>query len=107
MYASAHDLVRFGMAHGDDKRYSTPRMLRAESIREMQRVHAQIDVGSGYGLGWQIDDDGGFRQVGHTGGMPGVTTVLTLFPPSASSSWCLRTSAAISSSRSRTGWRLP
>ena len=83
VYASAHDLVRFGMAHvnsAKDERASTPRMLRAESIREMQRVHAQIDVGSGYGLGWQIDDDGGFRQVGHTGGMPGVTTVLTLFP---------------------------
>jgi CubicO group peptidase (beta-lactamase class C family) len=83
VYASAHDLVRFGMAHvnrGKGERASTPRMLRAESIREMQRVHAEIDVGSGYGLGWQIDDDGGFRQVGHTGGMPGVTTVLTLFP---------------------------
>jgi hypothetical protein len=39
-----------------------------------------INVGSGYGLGWQIDDDGGSRQVGDSGGMPGVTTVLTLFP---------------------------
>jgi CubicO group peptidase (beta-lactamase class C family) len=83
VYASAYDLVRFGIAHASgatDERESSPRMLRAASIREMQRVHAQLDVGSGYGLGWQIDDDGGFRRVGHTGGMPGVTTVLTLFP---------------------------
>jgi CubicO group peptidase (beta-lactamase class C family) len=63
-----------------DERDSAPRMLRADSMREMQRVHAQIDIGSGYGLGWQIDDASGFRQVGHTGGMPGVTSVLTLFP---------------------------
>jgi CubicO group peptidase (beta-lactamase class C family) len=85
VYASAHDLVRFGMFHlnqgASDEHHSGPRILQAKSIREMQRVHTQIDTGAGYGLGWRIDDDGrGFRQVGHTGGMPGVTTVLSLFP---------------------------
>jgi CubicO group peptidase (beta-lactamase class C family) len=64
-----------------DEHHSGPRILQAKSIREMQRVHTQIDTGAEYGLGWRIDDDGrGFRQVGHTGGMPGVTTVLSLFP---------------------------
>jgi CubicO group peptidase (beta-lactamase class C family) len=85
VYASAHDLVRFGMFHlndrASDERHTGPRILQAKSIREMQRVHTQIETGAGYGLGWRIDDDGrGFRQVGHTGGMPGVTTVLSLFP---------------------------
>jgi CubicO group peptidase (beta-lactamase class C family) len=85
VYASAHDLVRFGMFHlnqdASAEHHSGPRILQAKSIREMQRVHTQIDIGTGYGLGWRIDDDGrGFRQVGHTGGMPGVTTMLSLFP---------------------------
>ena len=85
VYASAHDLVRFGMFHlkqgANDEHHSGARILQAKSIREMQRVQTQIDTGAGYGLGWRIDDDGrGFRQIGHTGGMPGVTTVLSLFP---------------------------
>jgi CubicO group peptidase (beta-lactamase class C family) len=85
VYASAHDLVRFGMFHLNDgaseERRTGQRILQAKSIREMQRVHTHIETGAGYGLGWRIDDDGrGFRQVGHTGGMPGVTTVLSLFP---------------------------
>jgi CubicO group peptidase (beta-lactamase class C family) len=85
VYASAHDLVRFGMFHlnqgASDEHHRGPRILQAKSIRDMQRVHTPIDTGAGYGLGWRIDDDGrGLRQVGHTGGMPGVTTVLSLFP---------------------------
>jgi CubicO group peptidase (beta-lactamase class C family) len=85
VYASAHDLVRFGMFHlhqgTSDEHQGGPRILQARSIREMQRVHTRIDTGAGYGLGWRIDDDGrGFRKMGHTGGMPGVTTVLSLFP---------------------------
>ena len=65
----------------NDEHHSGPRILQAKSIREMQRVQTQIDTGAGYGLGWRIDDDGrGFRQIGHTGAMPGVTTVLSLFP---------------------------
>lgn len=60
VYASAHDLVRFGMFHLDegasDEHHRGARVLQAKSIREMQRVHTQIDTGAGYGLGWRIDD---------------------------------------------------
>ncbi|MGH7445161.1 MAG: serine hydrolase, partial [Longimicrobiales bacterium] len=35
----------------------------------------------GYGLGWSITaDDGGYRRISHTGGMPGVSTGLYLYP---------------------------
>jgi CubicO group peptidase (beta-lactamase class C family) len=56
-------------------------VLQPNSVREMQRAHALTSTGDGYGLGWQIhDDQRGFRRIEHTGGMPGVTTVLSLFP---------------------------
>jgi CubicO group peptidase (beta-lactamase class C family) len=87
LYASAHDLVRFGMFHLNDGRRdgdcnrAGDELLQAKSIREMQRVHTWTNTGEGYGLGWRIEDDRrGFRHIGHTGGMPGVTTVLSLFP---------------------------
>jgi CubicO group peptidase (beta-lactamase class C family) len=86
VYAIAHDLVRFGMFHlnpdaVDGERRAAGRVLQAKTVREMQRVQTWIKDGEGYGLGWRIDDDQrGFRHVGHTGGMPGVTTVLSLFP---------------------------
>jgi CubicO group peptidase (beta-lactamase class C family) len=78
VYASAHDLVRFGMFH---LKQNSAGVLQTKSLREMQRVQTWIKDGEGYGLGWRIDDDQrGFRHIGHTGGMPGVTTVLSLFP---------------------------
>lgn len=84
VYSSAHDLVRFGIFHLNQRAAGgagEDRILRGSSVREMQRVQTWIDEGEGYGLGWRIDDDQrGFRHVGHTGGMPGVTTVLSLFP---------------------------
>jgi CubicO group peptidase (beta-lactamase class C family) len=81
VYASAQDLARFGMYHLNERTQDRAGVLDRRTIREMQRIHAWVAPGKGYGLGWRIDeDDLGFRHVGHTGGMPGVTTVLSLFP---------------------------
>jgi CubicO group peptidase (beta-lactamase class C family) len=88
VHASAHDLVRFGMFHLDEgardhesEGAGGSGILKPKSIREMQRVHTWITADQGYGLGWQVEaDQRGFRHLGHTGGMPGVTTVLSLFP---------------------------
>jgi CubicO group peptidase (beta-lactamase class C family) len=82
VYASAHDLVRFGMAHLDDRRdrRAAP-ILSRRSLRDMQRIHTPESPTQGYGLGWRIHESrSGFRQVGHTGGMPGVSAVLNLYP---------------------------
>lgn len=35
---------------------------------------------SGYGLGWVISDVKGYKQVGHTGGLAGMVTQVTLLP---------------------------
>jgi hypothetical protein len=37
-------------------------------------------AGNGYGLGWFVEDEFGFRKVYHTGSMPGVSTMLALYP---------------------------
>jgi CubicO group peptidase (beta-lactamase class C family) len=82
VYSSARDLVRFGMAHLEAPRDGRVRPVVSDrSRREMQRIHAAQSATSGYGLGWRIEETrSGLRQVGHTGGMPGVTTVLALYP---------------------------
>lgn len=84
VYTTAHDLLRFGMFHLDtpprDLGASWRPPLGASSIERMQRVATPGDSTSGYGLGWFIDDDLGFRRIRHTGGMPGVATALSLYP---------------------------
>ena len=81
IFASAHDLVRFGMFHLKEQLDDSPPILKSRSIDEMQRIQTPRAGTDGYGLGWRIREDNGvFRQIGHTGGMPGVTTVLSLFP---------------------------
>ena len=81
VFASAHDLVRFGMFHLKERRAGNAPILTNRSIDEMQRIHTPGSREDGYGLGWRINENRfGFRHVGHTGGMPGVTTVLSLFP---------------------------
>lgn len=78
IWSSAHDLVRFGMFHLGD--LDTPDVLSRRSIREMQRLATPPDADRGYGLGWILDEDRGFRRVYHTGGMPGVSAILALYP---------------------------
>jgi hypothetical protein len=47
----------------------------------MQRPISAGATSDGYGLGWAVQaDDGGYRRVSHTGGMPGVSTGLFLYP---------------------------
>jgi CubicO group peptidase (beta-lactamase class C family) len=56
------------------------RLLADPTIDLMQRLATPGDTANGYGLGWGVDDALGIRRVQHTGGMPGVSTVLSLHP---------------------------
>jgi CubicO group peptidase (beta-lactamase class C family) len=84
IYSSAHELVRFGMFHLKQQPRDAPatwkRVLADSTIERMQRIATPGDSSSGYGLGWFVDDDLGIRRVRHTGGMPGVATILSLYP---------------------------
>ena len=80
VYASAHDLVRFGMFHLKDRVPGQKAILSDASLDAMRVATAEDDE-DGYGIGW--DDIGkrfGLAIFGHSGGMPGVYTRLTMFP---------------------------
>jgi len=81
VYSSAHDLVRFGMFHLKNRLPDQQRILADSTIDAMQRIYTPDTTNSGYGLGWLIArDDNGYRRISHSGGMPGVATVLNLYP---------------------------
>lgn len=74
--ATTDDLVRFGLAHFDDRHVTT-------QMRELLWTEQHIASGepTGYGIGWRVvkDDDGGL-WIGHGGGAIGGTTQFWLFP---------------------------
>ncbi len=79
VYASAHDLVRFGLFHLGWE--GGRRSILSEEARRRMRERATPDLGTdGYGLGWFVADEFGHRKVWHTGSMPGVSTMLALYP---------------------------
>lgn len=81
IYASAHDLVRFGMFHLKARLAGQKAILSDESIDAMQTRTAMSGRRSGYGIGWSIGDSAtGYRVVSHGGGMGGVSTGLYLIP---------------------------
>ena len=80
VYTSARELARFGMFHLKSHLKDQRPILTDSTIDRMQRVATPGDTGAGYGLGWSIGREQGYRVVSHTGGMPGVSTTLKLYP---------------------------
>ena len=81
VYSSAHDLVRFAMFHMKDRLPDQRQILSDESIDAMQQSTASTSNGSGYGVGWgSADTSRGYHVVEHSGGMPGVSTICSLYP---------------------------
>ena len=81
VYASAHDLVRFGMFHLKARLSDQKAILKDETIDEMQKATADVGPKTGYGIGWGTSESpGGRRVVSHSGGMGGVSTLLRLYP---------------------------
>jgi CubicO group peptidase (beta-lactamase class C family) len=77
VYSSAHDLVRYGMFFLKNRLPGQRQILSDRAIDEMHRPMAPAS----YGVGWAVTpDDLGYRRVAHSGGMPGVATLLWLYP---------------------------
>lgn len=73
--STASDLVRYGSA------YLTHDLLQPETVRMMwtsQRTRG--GEATGYGIGWFVGDVDGRRQVWHTGGAVGGSTILLIWP---------------------------
>lgn len=80
MYCSAHDLVRFGMFHLKVHCADQKAILSDATIDAMQQ-RTTPGEGWGYGVGWGLmQDEYGYRTVGHGGGMGGVSTQLMMVP---------------------------
>jgi len=81
VWASAHDLVRFGMFHLKTHLPDQRPVLPDTAIDEMQVPTVETGDHAGYGIGWRVvSDDNGYRTVGHDGSMGGVRTRLLLVP---------------------------
>jgi CubicO group peptidase (beta-lactamase class C family) len=80
VWTTADELLRFGMFHLRDHLPDEKAILADSMILGMQHARTPGDTAHGYGLGWGLDDDHGYRRVSHTGGMPGVATRLDLYP---------------------------
>ena len=73
---SVNELSHFLIAHLNGGRYNDVRILNESSIDLMHTAHYPLDDrGYGYGLGWSIKiEKSGTKQIGHSGGWPGVHT---------------------------------
>jgi CubicO group peptidase (beta-lactamase class C family) len=86
IYASAHDLVRFGMLHADCLMSDQKQILSTSTLEAMRIPTSQAAATpprdeSGFGIGWHSETDtDGVRLISHSGGMGGVTTTLLIVP---------------------------
>jgi CubicO group peptidase (beta-lactamase class C family) len=80
VWASAHDLLRFGMFHAGTSLSGQRPVLRPESVAAMHREVTSVPGVRTVGLGWAVRDDRGHRLIEHDGGQPGVSAILSLYP---------------------------
>jgi CubicO group peptidase (beta-lactamase class C family) len=81
VWASAHDLVRFGLFHLKTHLPDQKTILTDDTIEQMQQPTVRSSEQSGYGIGFRVtEDDGGILTTGHDGAMGGVRTRLILVP---------------------------
>lgn len=77
IWSSAHDLTRFLQMHINDGKLDGVRILSETSVSAM-RTRAS-DLGD-YGLGWAVGETNGHAVMNHSGGMPGVSTIISAWP---------------------------
>ncbi len=76
VYASVHDLIRFGMFHLKNHLPDQKAILPDAAIDRMR----QPAEGRAYAIGWDIRRSGEYTLVNHGGGMGGVRTTLDFEP---------------------------
>ncbi|MDA6069009.1 serine hydrolase [Flavobacterium sp. AC] len=64
-------------------------LFSEKNHKEMWRIHTVLGADpnprynshfSGYGLGWGISDEKGSLKISHTGGLPGMLSIVTMYP---------------------------
>jgi len=81
MRTSIEELSHFLIAHMNGGIYKNERILNESTVELMHTRHFPDNKENGYGLGWFIRENAdGKKQIGHSGGWPGVQTQMTFFP---------------------------
>lgn len=80
LYSSVHDLARFGMYMLKDRLPDQRAVLSDESIDRMTRDPVVDGPNSHYGIGWDIEERGGYRTMEHSGSASGVSSNFVLIP---------------------------
>jgi CubicO group peptidase (beta-lactamase class C family) len=78
IWSSANDLARFLILHMNDGEIDGARILSAESAREMRAVGGEGALARN-GVAWGIGPVYGKMSFSHSGGMPGVATIIRGF----------------------------
>ncbi len=77
IYASVHDLLKFGSLHAGVVWPGTTEIVDAAGRARMRQVPAPSE---NYGVGIGVTNRDGRLRVSHSGGMPGVATALYAYP---------------------------
>jgi CubicO group peptidase (beta-lactamase class C family) len=92
IYSNITDMCKWIIMQMNNGKYDTElkKQLFSEEVHQsMWSPQTIIQVGgptaynthfASYGLGWGLSDVRGFKQVGHTGGLAGIVTQITLIP---------------------------
>ncbi|MEE8362753.1 MAG: serine hydrolase domain-containing protein [Dehalococcoidia bacterium] len=76
--STAHDLALYQAATMD---YESSPLLNAGSLDQMHSVQFQFgDTGWGYGFGYWVFWAGSTKVIGHSGGLPGISTYSMMIP---------------------------
>ena len=92
IFSNVDDLSKWMLVHLNKGKYGNNldmQLFTEKSQREMWKIHTVTEVNtdprynshfSGYGLGWRLTDVRGNLSVAHTGGLPGMLSLVTMIP---------------------------
>lgn len=92
IYSNVADMAKWMTLCLNKGKYGTDLTTTLFSLKnqsEMWRIHTVEEVNqnprynshfNGYGLGWGLSDEKGNLKVSHTGGLPGMLSIVTMYP---------------------------
>jgi CubicO group peptidase (beta-lactamase class C family) len=92
IFSNAEDMAKWMIVRLNKGQYGADLKTTLFSLKnhnEMWRIHTVQETDqnprynshfNGYGLGWQLSDEKGNLKVSHTGGLPGMLSIVTMYP---------------------------
>ena len=92
IFSNVADMSKWMLLHLNKGKYGSDlqsSLFSLKNHREMWRIHTVLETNNnprynshfnGYGLGWGLTDVVGKFEVSHTGGLPGMLSIVTMYP---------------------------